>query len=86
MAVVAARAYLSSGAWTIRNARTGRFYADSEPNNAVIWNSGEVTPDSLWRLESISGGFRVNNEQSDRHYMYGTSAGEVKWPEILSAN
>jgi hypothetical protein len=69
----------SSSAWTIRNARTGRFHADSEPNNAVIRNSGEVTPDSPWRLESVSGGFRLDNESSDRRYMYGTSAGEVTW-------
>jgi beta-glucanase (GH16 family) len=65
----------SSGAWTMRNARTGRFYLDSEPNNAVIWNSGEVIPDSLWRLEPVSGGFRLKNDHPDRHYMYGTSGG-----------
>jgi beta-glucanase (GH16 family) len=70
----------SSGAWTIRNARTGRFYLDTDTTtNRVVWNSGEVTTDSLWNLESTTGGWRLNNSTSGRDYMYATAANEVKW-------
>jgi hypothetical protein len=70
----------SSGSWTIKNARTGRYYLDTDAtNNAVIWNTGEVIADSLWTLESASGGFRLNNDNPNRAYLYTTSAGELKW-------
>ncbi|CAM3804823.1 family 16 glycosylhydrolase [Cohnella lubricantis] len=70
----------SSGYWTIKNARTGRYYLDTDStNNRVIWNSGEIINDSLWSLESASGGFRVKNKYSGRAYMYGNTANEVKW-------
>lgn len=69
----------SSGAWLIRNARTGRDYLDSEPNNEVIWNSGYVGADSLWTLSSASGGFRLDNNKTGRDYLYGTSGGDVGW-------
>ncbi|MGP3920427.1 family 16 glycosylhydrolase [Nonomuraea sp. 10N515B] len=70
----------SSGAWAIRNARTGRYYLDSDAtNNAVIWNSGEIIADSLWGFESAPGGHRLTNGHVSRDYMYATSAGEVKW-------
>jgi hypothetical protein len=69
----------SNGAWTIHNARAGRYYLDTEPSNVVIWNDGYVGADSQWRLESASGGFRLDNERSDRSYLYGTSAGQVRW-------
>ncbi|NUT18821.1 MAG: family 16 glycosylhydrolase [Hamadaea sp.] len=69
-----------SGAWTIRNVRTGRYYLDTDgANNAVLWNSGEVIADSLWGLEPATGGYRLNNSRSDRDYMYATAGGELKW-------
>jgi beta-glucanase (GH16 family) len=68
----------STGAWSIRNARAGRYNLDSELNNQVIWNSGAVAADSLWSLESASGGFRLNNNETGRDYLYGTSGG-VGW-------
>jgi hypothetical protein len=70
----------TSGAWTFRNVRTGRYYLDTEAtNNAVIWNAGEVIADSSWNVESATGGVRLRNATPGRSYMYGTSAGEVKW-------
>jgi Glycosyl hydrolases family 16/Ricin-type beta-trefoil lectin domain-like len=70
----------TSGAWTFRNVRTGRYYLDTEAtNNAVIWNTGEVIADSSWNVESTTGGVRLRNAAPGRSYMYGTSAGEVKW-------
>lgn len=70
----------SSGAWTLKNARTGRYYLDSEgTNNAVIWNTGDVIPDSLWTVESAPGGFRLENAHTSRNYMYATSGGAVRW-------
>ncbi|WP_158553960.1 family 16 glycosylhydrolase [Micromonospora deserti] len=70
----------SNGTWTFLNAVTGRYYLDSDAtNNRVIWNNGEILGDSRWRVEPASGGFRLNNDRSDRSYMYATSAGEVKW-------
>jgi hypothetical protein len=69
-----------SGAWVIRNARTGRYYLDTDTTgNRVIWNSGEVVADSLWSLESTAGGWRLNNSSPGRDYMYATAAGEVRW-------
>lgn len=69
-----------SGAWTIKNVRTGRNYlATRSLNNAVILNSGEVVADSLWTLEPTSGDYRIDNDSADRHYMYATSTGEARW-------
>lgn len=70
-----------SGTWTIRNVRTGRFYLASDAaNNAVIWNSGNITADSLWTVEQVSSGsYRLNNQSTGRDYMYETSTGRVKW-------
>ena len=69
----------SNGAWMIRNARTGQYYVDSDPNNVVIWNDGYVGPDSQWSIGSAAGGFRLDNERSGRSYLYGTSTGAVRW-------
>jgi hypothetical protein len=69
----------SNGSWTIRNVRTRRYYVDTESNSAVIWNDGYVGPDSQWRIESTSGGLRLDNDRSDRGYLYGTAAGQVRW-------
>lgn len=70
----------ASGAWTFKNARTGRYYLDTEAtNNAVTWNAGEVIADSSWNLEPSAEGLRLKNTGPSRYYMYGTSAGEVKW-------
>lgn len=71
----------SSSQWTIRNARSGRYYLDTEStNNQVIWNSGAVISDSLWSLEPVAGGgFRVNNQHAGRDYMYATTTDELKW-------
>ncbi|WP_281893692.1 cellulase family glycosylhydrolase [Phytohabitans aurantiacus] len=71
----------ASGAYTIRNVRSGRFYLDTEPtNNAVIWNTGAVDPDSLWTVEPVStGGVRFKNQNVSRAYLHGTTASEVKW-------
>jgi len=71
----------ASGYWTIENARTGRYYLDTETiNNSVIYNSGEITDESLWSLEKdASGGYRINNKATGRDYMYATSADELKW-------
>ncbi len=70
----------SSGAWTLKNARTGRHYLDSEvTNNAVVWNMGEVIPDSLWTVESATGGFRLENAHTSRNYLYAASGGAVRW-------
>jgi pimeloyl-ACP methyl ester carboxylesterase len=69
----------SNGSWTIRNVRSGRYYLDTESNNAVIWNDGYVGPDSQWRVEPVAGGLRLDNDRSDRGYLYGTSAGQVRW-------
>lgn len=69
-----------SGAWTIKNVRTGRNYLHTQTaNNAVIWNSGEVVSNSLWTLESTAGGYRVNNNYPDRQYMHAASDGAVRW-------
>lgn len=71
----------SSGSWTIKNARSGRFYLETgSSNNSVIWNSGTISDSSLWNVEGIpGGGLRVKNNAAGRAYLYRTSAGEVKW-------
>lgn len=71
----------SSGSWTLKNARTGRFYLEtSATDNSVIWNTGTVADTSLWNLEGVAaGGLRVRNAHAGRDYLYATSAGEAKW-------
>lgn len=70
----------ATGAWTFRNVRTGRFYLDTEvTNNAVIWNTGQVVADSLWSVESATGGLRLNNSTAGREYLYATTTGSLKW-------
>ena len=71
----------SSGSWTIRNVRTGRFYLDTASgSNSVVWNSGTVSDSSRWDMEGVTGGgLRVRNTPAGRGYLYGTSANEVKW-------
>ncbi|WP_079129266.1 DUF4978 domain-containing protein [Streptomyces qaidamensis] len=71
----------SSGSWTIRNVRTGRFYLEAgATGNNVIWNTGTVADASLWNLEGVAaGGLRVRNTHTGRAYLYGNSAGEAKW-------
>ena len=69
----------SDGTWTIENARSGRSYLDTEPNNVVIWNDGYIGPDTKWSIEPALGGFRFNNEAPERSYLYATSTGEVRW-------
>ncbi|MFF7734003.1 DUF4978 domain-containing protein [Streptomyces sp. NPDC007984] len=71
----------SSGSWTIRNVRTGRFYLEAvATDNNVIWNTGTVADASLWNLEGVAaGGLRVRNTHTGRAYLYGTSASEAKW-------
>ncbi|GKQ36241.1 DUF4978 domain-containing protein [Streptomyces sp. A012304] len=71
----------TSGAWTVRNVRTGRFYLSAgATSNAVFWNSGAVAADSLWNLEPVSsGGFRLNNQSTGIEYLHATSSGAVRW-------
>ncbi|MBR8640453.1 DUF4978 domain-containing protein [Streptomyces tuirus] len=71
----------SSGSWTIKNARSGRYYLETGASgNSVVWNSGTVSDSSLWDVEGVSGGgLRLNNHLAGRGYLYRTSAGEVKW-------
>lgn len=70
----------SSGAWTIRNVRSGRFNLAAGANNAVVWNSGGAGADALWSLEPVSsGGFHLNNQSTGSEYLYGISAGAVRW-------
>ncbi|MGC9541231.1 DUF4978 domain-containing protein [Streptomyces sp. UG1] len=71
----------TSGSWTIKNVRTGRFYLEAgASNNDVIWNTGTVADASLWNLEGVAaGGLRVRNTHTGRAYLYGNSAGEAKW-------
>lgn len=70
----------SSGAWTVRNVRSGRFNLAAAANNAVVWNSGGTGAEALWTLEPVpSGGFRLNNQNAGSEYLYGTSAGQVGW-------
>jgi hypothetical protein len=71
----------SSGSWTIKNVRTGRFYLEtSSSNNSVIYNSGTISDLSLWSMEGVTGGgLRVKNTHTGRAYLYGTSANEAKW-------
>ncbi|GAB4004818.1 hypothetical protein GCM10029992_50910 [Glycomyces albus] len=59
--------------------RSGRSYLDTEPNNVVIWNDGYVGPDTKWHIESALGGFRFENDKTERSYRYATSSGEVRW-------
>ncbi|MDX3517881.1 DUF4978 domain-containing protein [Streptomyces scabiei] len=70
-----------SGAWTIRNARTGRFYLEAgAADSDVIWNTGSVADASLWTLEGVAaGGLRVRSTHTERAYLYGNSASEAKW-------
>ncbi|MFF7867785.1 DUF4978 domain-containing protein [Streptomyces qaidamensis] len=71
----------SSGSWTIKNVRTGRFYLEADAtDNDVIWNTGTVSDASLWNLEGVAaGGLRVRNTHTGRAYLYGNSADEAKW-------
>ncbi|MNC42784.1 hypothetical protein D3C75_916110 [compost metagenome] len=71
----------ASGYWTIKNAKSGRYFLDTDAtNNNVIWNTGAVIDDSLWGIEQAStGGLRIKNKYAGRSYMYGTSANELKW-------
>lgn len=71
----------SSGAWTIKNVRTGRFYLEAgAADNDVLWNTGTVSDASLWNLEGVAaGGLRVRNTHTGRAYLYGNSADEAKW-------
>ncbi|MFF5517712.1 DUF4978 domain-containing protein [Streptomyces coeruleorubidus] len=71
----------SSGSWTIKNARTGRFYLETgSSDNSVVWNSGTVSDSSLWTMEGVAGGgIRVRNTHTGRAYLYGASTNEVKW-------
>lgn len=73
-------AQTTSGAWTIRNARTGRFNLAAAADSTVFWNTGGVAADALWTLEPVaSGGFRLNNQNTGREYLYASSAGQVRW-------
>ncbi|MEU4446685.1 cellulase family glycosylhydrolase [Actinosynnema sp. NPDC050801] len=70
----------TSGAWTVRNARTGRFNLAAAAGNTVVWNTGGVGADALWTLEPVtSGGFRLNNQNTGSDYLYAASAGQVRW-------
>lgn len=71
----------SSGSWTIKNVRTGRFYLETaSTDNSVVWNSGTVSNTSLWDLEGVpAGGLRVKNAPAGRGYLYGNSADQAKW-------
>ncbi|WP_327692471.1 DUF4978 domain-containing protein [Streptomyces sp. NBC_00459] len=70
-----------SGAWTIRNARTGRLYLEAgAADDSVVWNSGTVADASLWTLEGVAaGGLRARNTRTGSAYLYGNSADEAKW-------
>ncbi|MGA5200813.1 DUF4978 domain-containing protein [Streptomyces variegatus] len=71
----------SSGSWTIKNVRTGRFYLEAgATDNNVIWNTGTVSDASLWNLEGVAaGGLRVRNTHTGRAYLYGNPTDEAKW-------
>ncbi|MEU2537894.1 DUF4978 domain-containing protein [Streptomyces iakyrus] len=71
----------SSGSWTIKNVRTGRFYLETaSTDNSVVWSSGTVSNTSLWDLEGVpAGGLRVKNTPAGRGYLYGNSADQAKW-------
>jgi endoglucanase len=70
----------TSGAWTVRNVRSGRFNLAAGANNTVVWNTGGVATDALWSLEPVSsGGVRLNNQNPGSEYLYATSAGDVRW-------
>ncbi|MFF0333367.1 RICIN domain-containing protein [Streptomyces fimicarius] len=60
-----------TGYWTIDNVRTGRSHLDTDADGKVIWNTGWVGDDSLWSIQSVSGGFRLDNKYSGRGYLYG---------------
>lgn len=68
----------ANGSWTIKNARTGRNYLDTEASNAVIWNDGFIGADSQWRVETVTGGVRLENDRTDRGYLHGASD-QVRW-------
>lgn len=70
----------SSGLYTIKNARTGRYYLNTDPNNVVIWdNGGTIYDDMLWSFEPVTNGFRINNHNGGREYLYATSTNTVLW-------
>ncbi len=66
------------GYWTIDNVRTGRELVDTDPDGVVIWNTGWLGDDSLWAIDAVDGGFRIDNKQSGRGYLFG-SGSSVGW-------
>ncbi|MCC3761510.1 family 16 glycosylhydrolase [Glycomyces sp. TRM65418] len=67
-----------TGYWTIDNVREGRGHLDTDPDGKVIWSTERVGDDTLWAVTPVSGGFRIDNKQSGRGYLYG-SGGSVGW-------
>ncbi|GAA2149490.1 family 16 glycosylhydrolase [Glycomyces algeriensis] len=66
------------GYWTIDNVREGRGYLDTDPSGKVIWGEARVGDDTLWEITPVSGGFRIDNKQSGRGYLYGSGT-TVAW-------
>lgn len=66
------------GYFTIGNVRSGRSYLDTDPGGTVLWNTGWVGDDSLWSIQSATGGFRLDNKSSGRGYLYATG-NTVAW-------
>lgn len=71
----------ASGYWSIKNAITGRYYLNTDPDNIVTWSTDStIYDDALWNLEIVSaGGYRINNKVTGRDYLYGTTLNELKW-------
>ncbi len=67
-----------TGYWTIDNVATGREYLDTDPGGQVIWNTGWIGDDTLWAIQRVTGGFRVENKASGRGYLYGSGT-SVGW-------
>ncbi|THV36455.1 family 16 glycosylhydrolase [Glycomyces buryatensis] len=67
-----------TGYWTIDNVREGRGYLDSDPDGKVIWSTERIGDDTLWAITPVSGGFRIDNKQSGRGYLYGSGT-SVGW-------
>lgn len=71
----------ASGYWSIKNAITGRYYLNTDPDSIVTWSTDStVYDDGLWNLEEVStGGYRIKNKVTGRDYLYRTTLNELKW-------
>lgn len=67
-----------TGYWTVDNVRSGRELLDTDPDGVVIWNTGRIGDDSLWAIDAVDGGFRIDNKLSGRGFLFGSGA-SVGW-------